>query len=127
MKMRFFDALYKDLGKSAYEVYETEIGLVYSEITYMLKHLDRLARPKRVATPLFQFSVKEFDLQRTIRFGTDHVAVELSVPADFGSFGRRPGGRQLRGGQTFQLIRRPFPTSSLKSSVRHSANVTCIR
>ena len=58
MKMRFFDALYKDLGKSAYEVYETEIGLVYSEITYMLKHLDRLARPKRVATPLSNFPSK---------------------------------------------------------------------
>lgn len=53
-----FDALYKDLGKSAYEAYETEIGLVYSEITYMLKHLDRLARPKRVATPLSNFPSK---------------------------------------------------------------------
>lgn len=53
-----FDALYRDLGKSTYESYETEVGLVYSEITYMLKHLDRLAKPKRVATPLANFPSK---------------------------------------------------------------------
>ena len=53
-----FDALYKDLGKTAYEAYETEVGLVYSEITYMLKHLDKLARPKRVSTPLSNFPSK---------------------------------------------------------------------
>lgn len=53
-----FDALYRDLGKSVYEAYETEVGLVYSEITYMLKHLDGLAKPKRVATPLSNFPSK---------------------------------------------------------------------
>lgn len=52
------DALYKDLGKSGYEAYETEIGLVYSEITYMLKHMGSLARTKKVATPLSNFPSK---------------------------------------------------------------------
>lgn len=53
-----FDALYRDLGKSNYEAYETEVGLVYSEITYMLKHLDKLAKPKRAVTPLSNFPSK---------------------------------------------------------------------
>ena len=38
-------ALEKDLGKSAYEAYATEIGLVYSEISYMpvsYTHLSQL-------------------------------------------------------------------------------------
>ena len=32
-------ALYKDLGKSPSEAYMCEIGLVLSEISYMLKHI----------------------------------------------------------------------------------------
>lgn len=51
-------ALEQDLGKSSYEAYATEIGLIYSEISYMLKHLDRLAKPKRVSTPLTAFPGK---------------------------------------------------------------------
>lgn len=49
------DALYEDLGKSDTESYATEIGLVYEEITYMLKHMDKLAKPRYVSTPLTNF------------------------------------------------------------------------
>ncbi len=49
------DALREDLGKSPFESYETEIGMVYQEISYMLKHLRRLSAPKRVGTPLSCF------------------------------------------------------------------------
>ena len=43
-----YAALYADLGKSRYEAYETEIGIVYSEITYMVRHLSSLARPQQI-------------------------------------------------------------------------------
>lgn len=51
-------ALQEDLGKSAYEAFSTEIGIVYSEISYLLRHLNALAKPKRVYTPLTNFPSK---------------------------------------------------------------------
>ena len=52
------NALQRDLGKSPFEAYETEIGIVLSEISYMLRHLNRLAAPERVRTPLTNFPGK---------------------------------------------------------------------
>ena len=37
------DALQKDLGKSGFESYMCETGLVLEEISYMLKHVRRFA------------------------------------------------------------------------------------
>ena len=48
-------ALQSDLGKGRYESFMCEIGLVLSEISYMLRHTPRYARPKRVRTPLAHF------------------------------------------------------------------------
>lgn len=48
-------ALREDLNKSEFESYETEIGIVLEEIGYLLKHMDRLARPKKVKTPITHF------------------------------------------------------------------------
>ena len=53
-----YAALYADLGKSRYEAYETEFGLVYSEINYMVRHLSSLARPQRARTALANFPAK---------------------------------------------------------------------
>ena len=49
------DALTADLGKSHYEGFMCESGLVLTEISYMIKHTKRLAKRKAVATPLAQF------------------------------------------------------------------------
>ncbi len=54
------EALKKDLGKSHSESYMCEIGLVASEITYMLKHMRAFAREKRVKTPLAQFASRSY-------------------------------------------------------------------
>lgn len=54
------DALKADLGKSAFESYMCESGLVLSEITYMLKHLRSYAKEKTVRTPLAQFCSRSF-------------------------------------------------------------------
>ncbi len=48
-------AIRKDLGKSDFESYMCETGLVLSEITYMLKHIRSFAKEKNVLTPLAQF------------------------------------------------------------------------
>ena len=49
------DALHADLHKSAEESYLTETGMVLAEIRDQIRHLDRRARPQRVASPLFLF------------------------------------------------------------------------
>lgn len=54
------DALSADLGKSAYESFMCEIGLARTEITYMLRHIRRLAGERTVRTPLAQFAARSF-------------------------------------------------------------------
>ena len=54
------DALRKDLGKSGFESYMCETGLVLEEISYMLKHVRRFAGEKRVRTPLAQFQSRSY-------------------------------------------------------------------
>lgn len=48
-------ALKKDLNKSPFESYETEIGIILDEIKYTIKHISRWTKPKRVKTPLSLF------------------------------------------------------------------------
>ena len=48
-------ALYEDLGKSAFESYSTEIGMVLHEIAYMQRNLRKWSARKRVSTPLTLF------------------------------------------------------------------------
>ena len=53
-------ALKRDLGKSGFESYMCETGLVLEEISYMLKHIHRFSREKNVRTPLAQFHSRSF-------------------------------------------------------------------
>lgn len=53
-------ALHKDLGKSAFESYTTEIGFVLSSIAYMVKHVDEWMKPEKVKTPLHLQPAKSF-------------------------------------------------------------------
>lgn len=57
-EQEIYDALEKDLHKSPFETYETEIGIVLSEISDMQRHLKRWAKPKRVPTPLSHFPAR---------------------------------------------------------------------
>lgn len=45
------EALRADLGKSASESYMCEVGMVLSELSYMIAHTARFARERRVASP----------------------------------------------------------------------------
>ncbi len=62
MEAEICEALKQDLNKSKTESYMTEIGLVQSEISYMLKHCKKFSKPKRVRTPLSQFASKSFSM-----------------------------------------------------------------
>lgn len=57
-KQEIAHALYADLGKSTIESYLSEISLCLEEISYFLRHIRSLTRPKSVATPLSQFPAK---------------------------------------------------------------------
>ena len=50
------DALKEDLGKSDFEGFMCEVGLSLTEISYMIKHVKKLARRKIVYTPIPQFA-----------------------------------------------------------------------
>ena len=53
-------ALKNDLGKSVFESYMTETGMVLAELTYMLKHIRSYTKIKRRSAPLTQFPAKNF-------------------------------------------------------------------
>jgi len=54
------DALTADLGKSDFEGFMCETGLVRSEISYMIKHVRRYAKEKTVYTPITQFASRSY-------------------------------------------------------------------
>lgn len=54
------EALRKDLGKSDFEGYTTEVSLVYEEINIALKKLKSWAKNKRVKSPLALFPAKSY-------------------------------------------------------------------
>lgn len=53
-------ALQEDLGKSAFEGFMCETGLVLSELSFLIRNTKRLARGKTVPTPLAQFPSRSF-------------------------------------------------------------------
>lgn len=53
-------ALYKDLHKSEFEAYATEIGYLYDSIGYFIKNLKKWARVKTVKTPMVHLGAKSY-------------------------------------------------------------------
>lgn len=53
-------ALKKDLNKSSFEAYMTEISIVKNELSYVKKHLKLWMKPETVRTPFAQFPAKSF-------------------------------------------------------------------
>ncbi len=53
-------ALKADLGKSDFEGFMCEIGMTLSELGHMIKNTRKYARPKKVKTPISQFSSKSY-------------------------------------------------------------------
>lgn len=60
MEPQIMQALQADLGKSQAEAYMCEVGMVLSEISYMLRHVRSFAKEKTVRTPLAQFASRSY-------------------------------------------------------------------
>ncbi|WP_298535761.1 aldehyde dehydrogenase [uncultured Algibacter sp.] len=54
------DALKKDLKKSEFESYISEVGLVLSELNLVLKNLKKWGKPKRIKSSLLTFPSKDY-------------------------------------------------------------------
>lgn len=72
------EALRLDLGKSSFESYMCEVGLVLSEITYMLKHMKKYSKKQRVHTPLAQFAAKSY--RQAVPYGNVLVISPWNYP-----------------------------------------------
>jgi aldehyde dehydrogenase (NAD+) len=57
---RILDALYKDLHKSGFESYASEIGIIFPEIDYAIRHMRKWARTERVSTPIIHFLSRSY-------------------------------------------------------------------
>jgi len=55
-----YEALFFDLRKDEWEVFVTELSIVYEEIHFALKHLKRWMKPKRIKSALVQFPAKNY-------------------------------------------------------------------
>ena len=71
-------ALAADLGKSGYESFMCEVGLVRSEISYMIRHAGRLSREHIVWTPLAQFASRSF--QKPSPYGNTLIMSPWNYP-----------------------------------------------
>ncbi len=56
------EALHEDLGKGGDESYMCETGLVLSEISHLIKHIKKYAKPKRRRTPVSQYVSHSYEL-----------------------------------------------------------------
>ncbi|NLY08051.1 MAG: aldehyde dehydrogenase [Spirochaetales bacterium] len=54
------DALEKDLRKSHFESYMTELGMALDDLGFAIKHLKKWMKCKKVPTPMAQFAGKSF-------------------------------------------------------------------
>ncbi len=72
------EALKTDLGKSHYEGFMCESGLVLTEISYMIKHTKKFAKRKTVLTPLPQFHSHSF--KQAVPYGNTLIMSPWNYP-----------------------------------------------
>ncbi len=72
------DALTSDLGKSHFEGFMCESGLVLSEISYMIRHTKRFAKRKTVYTPITNFASHSF--KQPVPYGNTLIMSPWNYP-----------------------------------------------
>lgn len=72
------EALTEDLGKSDFEGFMCETGLVLSELHYMIRHTRSFARERRVHTPLAQFASRSY--QKPSPYGNTLIMSPWNYP-----------------------------------------------
>lgn len=71
-------ALNLDLGKSEFESYTNEVGIVLSSIRFMLKQLDEWVKPEEVKTPLSLQPAKSFIIREP--YGVTLIIAPFNYP-----------------------------------------------
>jgi len=72
------DALTSDLGKSHFEGFMCESGLVLSEISYMIHHTKKFAKRKTVYTPITNFASHSF--KQPVPYGNTLIMSPWNYP-----------------------------------------------
>ena len=72
------DALTSDLGKSHFEGFMCESGLVLTELSYMIKHTKKFAKRKTVSTPLAQF--RSHSYKQPVPYGNTLIMSPWNYP-----------------------------------------------
>lgn len=57
---RLYQAIYKDFRKSKFDTYANELSIIYAEIKYFLKNIERLSNPQKVKTNLANVPGKSY-------------------------------------------------------------------
>lgn len=63
---QILNALYEDLGKTDFEGFASELGIVYAELDEHLKHLDAWAAKQRVRSSLLSFPSKSYTIAQPL-------------------------------------------------------------
>lgn len=77
-EQELIDAVYADFKKPAFETFGTEIGLVISEISYAIKHLEEWVKPINVPTSLVNFPSQNYILKEP--FGSVLIIAPWNYP-----------------------------------------------
>ena len=72
------EALKADLGKSHFEGFMCERGMVLSEISYMIRHVRKFAKRQTVWTPLAQFASHSF--RQPVPYGNTLIMSPWNYP-----------------------------------------------
>jgi aldehyde dehydrogenase (NAD+) len=72
------EALYKDLRKSEFEAYSTEVGFVLDSIRFITKNLRKWSKAKRVKTPIHQLPSKSYTMYEP--YGTVLIIGPFNYP-----------------------------------------------
>ncbi|MGG0300853.1 aldehyde dehydrogenase [Bacillus albus] len=75
---RIVRALYQDLGKSEFEVYVTEVGIVLDSINNTIKNLKKWMKPEKVKTPFRLWPAKSFIMKEP--YGTVLIIGPYNYP-----------------------------------------------
>jgi aldehyde dehydrogenase (NAD+) len=83
------EALKQDLGKSKFESYATETGLILEELDIHLRHLAKWTKPTRVKSPMVHFISKSYIIPeaygRVLIFGTWNYPFQINIVPLIGS------------------------------------------
>lgn len=78
-----FEAIHADFGKSRFDTYATELAIIYKDIDFYIKNLDRLAQPKKVRTNLANLPGSSYiisePLGNTLVIGAWNYPYQLSI------------------------------------------------